>query len=629
MTAGYTDTILRIDLSTRRVTTEHPGEGFFRNLFGGWGLIAHVLLESNAANCDPFDPVNPLVFASGVVTGARVPGSGRHAVGARSPLTGGFGEADVGGFWGPELKQAGYDAVVIAGKAESPVYLWIHDGHVDIRDATHLWGQETARVEEAIRGELGDPKIRIAQCGVAGENLVRYACVMHDANRAAGRCGLGAVMGSKNLKAVAVRGTALVPSSDPDKLKKMMSGVNALVEHFADFRAHGTSGNVTRLHEAGQLPTRNFRNATFEGSERISGLRITEKYLTGRDTCFACPIACKRKVRVEGTYAVDPVYGGPEYESVAALGSTCEVDDLEAILYANQLCNAYGLDTISTGVTIAWAMECFETGRLTLQDTGGLEIRFGDAEMLVRLVEMIARREGFGRLLGEGSLRAARTIGRGSEVLAVQVKGQEVPMHDPRVKFALGLGYATSPTGADHMHNIHDTRYENDAVMQRLAMLGIHEKALAYDDLGPKKVRLAAYEITWSTFMNCIGLCTFTPYGKQSIVEMVRAVTGWDVNLFELMKAGERVLAMARAFNTLAGLTPCEDLHHPRFAEPLGSGAHEGSRIPAEMMSEAIDLYYEMMGWEKTTGAPTRAKLYELGLDDLVERVAGARLLVH
>ena len=619
MTTGYHDKILRVDLSNRASSIDNPGRSLFRSVFGGWGLIAHELLESGAAEVDAFDPVNPLIFAPGIVTGFNATGTGRHAVGAKSPLTGGFGEADVGGFWGAELRFAGFDGVVVTGKADTPVYLWIHDGEVEIRDASHLWGNLTADVESAIRVELGDPSIRVAQCGPAGENLVRYACVMHDVSRAAGRCGLGAVMGSKNLKAIAVRGTSALEPANPDKLKEIAASVNGIVkEHYGDFTAHGTSGNVTRLHEAGQLPTRNFQNATFDAYADICGHRISEKYLDGKDTCYGCAVACKRRVKASGTYDVDPTYGGPEYESVASLGSICEVDDLEAVLYANQLCNAYGLDTISTGVTIGWAMEAFDKGLLTTEDTGGIEIRFGDAATMVRLVEMIAKREGFGSLLAEGSLRAARSIGRGAEAFAVQVKGQEAPMHDPRVKFALGVGYATSPTGADHMHNIHDTRYENDGMMARLAMLGIQEKALAYNDLGPKKIRLATYEIIWSTFQNCVGLCMFTPYGRQLTIDLINAVSGWDTNLFEIMKAGERVLAMARVFNSRAGLTPADDTHPARFAEPLGSGAHEGSHIPEPMMADAVGLYYDMLGWSRQTGAPHAAKLYELGLDHLV-----------
>jgi aldehyde:ferredoxin oxidoreductase len=264
-------------------------------------------------------------------------------------------------------------------------------------------------------------------------------------------------------------------------------------------------------------------------------------------------------------------------------------------------------------------MEGFERGLLSPEDTGGLEVQFGDAPVMVDLVEKIAHREGFGALLAEGAYRAAQKIGRGTEQYVVHVKGQEVPMHDPRVKFALGVGYATSPTGADHMHNIHDTQYENDAVMEQLAMLGIHERALAFNDLSPKKVRLAAYEIPWKVFQNCLGICMFVPHGRVQTIDTINAVTGWNTNLFEVMKAGERALAMARVFNARAGFTAADDRQPERFAEPLGSGAHQGSHIPDKLMEEAVALYYQMLGWDMETGAPTVAKLYELGLDWLVK----------
>ena len=425
MAAGYHDRILDVDLTKGTTSIREPGETYFRSHYGGWGMIAHELLNSGAAKLEPFDPGNPLIFAAGVLTGAPLPGTGRHAVGAKSPLTGSFGEADVGGFWGAELKKAGLDGIVITGKANRPVYLWIHDGDVEIRDARNLWGRLTADVEMAIREELGDSQVRVAQCGPAGENLVRYACVMHDVARAAGRCGLGAVMGSKNLKAVAVRGTGDIPMANPEKVKELSETLNTFIrENYANFTEHGTSGNITRLHEAGQLPTRNFQKATFEGYAKICGRRMTEEHLDGRDTCFACPVACKRRAKASGKYNVEPAYGGPEYESVAALGSICEVDDLEAILYANQLCNAYGLDTISTGVTIAWSMEAFDRGLLTPEDTGDLEIRFGDAEIMVRLVEMIAKREGFGALLARAAYerrgRSAETRKRSPSSPAVK-----------------------------------------------------------------------------------------------------------------------------------------------------------------------------------------------------------------
>jgi len=615
MAEGYCGKILYVDLTAATTRVEEPTEDQYRMYLGGWGLVAHELLKRTPAGIDPFSPKNPLVFATGVASGTPIPGSGRHAVGAKSPLTGGFGEADVGGFWSAELKRAGFDAVVITGVSEKPVYLWIVDGEAEIRDAGDLWGKETAEVQDAIRAEHGDDKIRVIQCGIAGENLVRFACVISDVNRAAGRTGLGAVMGSKKLRAVAVRGTGDVEVADADGVKEVVDYVVGLRDRWAGFHEHGTGGGIVQMDEVGRLPTRNFREGTFEGAEKIAGTTMTEMYLVDTDTCHACPIACKRVTKVEGDYTVDPVYGGPEYESLASLGSTCGIDNLEAVIYANQLCNAYGLDTISTGVTIAWAMECFERGLLATEDTGGLEPRFGDHKVMTQLVERIARREGFGDLLAEGSLRAARTIGRDTERYAVQAKGQEFPMHDPRWQFGLGVGYATSPTGADHMHNFHDSSLESEAGAAQVKDRGFFIEPMERTTLPAAKPAIAATSIRIQVMKNCAGLCMFLPYRLSHLRDIVAAVTGWDVTDLELVRAGERALAMARLYNAREGLTPADDTHHPRFTEALIQNGKEGASIPEAQMREAVDLYYELQGWDKETGAPTRAKLLELSLD--------------
>jgi aldehyde:ferredoxin oxidoreductase len=621
MSGGFHNKILRINLSNRQISVEEPGEHFFRTYFGGWGLIAYYLLKELEPGTEALGPDNLLIFALGVVTGAPLGGSGRNAVGAKSPLTGGFGEGDVGGFWGAELKRAGWDAIIVTGQAEEPVYLWIKDDQVKICDAAHLWGKKTAQVDGVLKEELRDERISVTQCGLAGENLVRYACVTNDINRAAGRTGLGAVMGSKRLKAIAVRGTGRMELADRDKVRQAARWLsdNFMDKWTRELHDHGTDGGLLGLNELGGLPTRNFREGSFEGAEKITGETMTKTILVGRDNCFACPIFCKRKVEISGRYEVDPIYGGPEYETVAGLGSCCGIDDLEAIAYANQLCNAYGLDTISTGTTIAWAMECFERGLLTTEETGGLELSFGNTEAMMTLVEQIAHREGFGDLLAEGCLRAARKIGRGTEKYAMQVKGQEVPMHEPRIKFALDLGYATSPTGADHMHNIHDTVYESEGgSIQDMRRLGILEP-IPTDYLGPEKVRLAKYHIDWRVFWNCVGLCMFMPYDREQIRDIVQGVTGWNSSLFELMKVGERGLAMARAFNYREGFTARDDVAHWRFSTPFESGPAKGVKVPAKEVAKALDLYYEMNGWDKETGAPGAGKLHELGLGWLAE----------
>jgi aldehyde:ferredoxin oxidoreductase len=384
-------------------------------------------------------------------------------------------------------------------------------------------------------------------------------------------------------------------------------------EWTAGLYENGTADGLLSLSKAGGLPTRNFREGAFEGAEKITGETMTETILERRESCFACPVSCKRAVRVTGRYKVDPGYGGPEYETAAALGSCCGVDDLEAIAYGNQQCNAYGLDTISAGVAIAWAMECYERGLLTREDTGGLDLQFGNAEAMVLLVEQIVHREGFGDLLAEGCLRAAQRIGRGTVQYAMHVKGQEFPMHEPRIKFALDVGYATSPTGADHVHNIHDTGYSTRGGITGVRTLGILDP-IPIESLGPEKVRLAKYHIDWQVFWNCVGLCTFMPFSKAQMRDMVQGMTGWDSSVFELMKVGERAMAMARAFNYREGFAAKDDVAHWRFSTAFGSGPAEGAFVPSEEVSRAIDLYYDMQGWDKKTGAPTSSKLHELGI---------------
>ncbi|MGE5559956.1 MAG: aldehyde ferredoxin oxidoreductase family protein [Chloroflexota bacterium] len=604
---------MRVNLTRGEVTVEHPEEQFYRTYLGGRGLIAYYLLKEVPAGADPLGPDNKVIFAAGPVTGAPIAGSGRNSVGAKSPLTGFYGDGEGGGFFGAELKRAGFDAVIVEGMSASPVYLWLHDGEYELRDASHLWGKETLAVERAIKDELGDQHIRVAQIGVAGERLVRYANVVNDLTHFCGRGGIGAVLGAKKLKAIAVRGTKALPLADKDALAALARyQIDNFEQLSAGFKDTGTAGGVISLNAGGGLPTRNFSEGSFEGAERISGQTMRDTILVDRDNCFACPIFCKRVVKVDQPYQVDPVYGGPEYETIGSLGSSCGIDDLPAIAKGNELCNKYGLDTISTGVTIAFAMEAFEKGLITAADSGGIELKFGNAQAMLAMIELIARREGFGRLLGEGSLRAARAIGKGAEEFAIQVKGQEVPMHEPRMKFGLGVGYAVSPTGADHCHNIHDTGLAKETGIKDLAPFGIISP-VPVRDLGPEKVRMLTYISNWRHMANCGVYCYFVPWGPNQVAEMFRAVTGWNTSVMELMKVGERAVTLCRLFNLREGLTDEDDKLTPRFTRAFRNGPLEGVFVPEEQVEKAKRLYYGMMGWSEQ-GVPTEAKLGELGI---------------
>jgi len=615
MPNGYNGKILRVDLSRSATSVDEPGEEFYRRYIGGRGLVSYFLLKELKGGEDALGPENKLIFATGALTGVPVAGSGRNSVGAKSPLTDGYGDAEVGGYWGAELKHAGYDAIIIEGKAEKPAYLWIEDGKVEIRDAQHLWGKTTAECEKLIRKELGDRGVRIAQIGVAGENQVRYACVVNDISHAAGRTGMGAVMGSKQLRAIAVRGRQKVALADEKTFSALARQIRDWLKinrSAVDLSQNGTAGGLMALNTDGGLPTRNFQQGVFEGAEKISAATINENILVGRRGCYSCPIRCKPEVAVKEPYNVAPIYGGPEYETLAALGSNCGIDNLEAVAKGNELCSAYGLDTISTGASIAFAMECFEQGILTEKDTDGLKLNFGNAEAMVQLVGMIARKEGLGKVLADGVARAASVFGQGAEEFAMHVKGQEIPMHEPRFKPGLGVGYTISPTGADHCHNVHDSGYTKriPGAMRSMGILA----PLPGQELSPDKVRLLVYGSLWEHTLNCLVFCNFIPITPSQVTDLVKGITGWDTTVWELMKAGERCVAMARTLDIRAGTTKKDDYLPRRFFTPLPSGPLEGVGIKEEELRQAIDTYYGMMGWDKESGAPTAAKLQELGI---------------
>jgi len=618
MLYGYNGEILRVDLSGGVTSVERPGEDFYRYYIGGAGLISYFLLRELGVGEDALGPKNKLIFATGAVTGAPIAGSGRNSVGAKSPLTNGFGHSEVGGYWGTELKHAGYDAIIIEGRAESPVYLWIEDGKVEIRDAKHLWGKTTGECQQLIQEELGDKGVRVAQIGPAGENLVRYACVVNDLSHAAGRTGMGAVMGSKKLRAIAVRAHKKVALSDSEVVSSLAKWLRDNVKQdkwHTQLKKNGTAGVLLGLNKSGGLPTRNFQHGVFDGAEKISAEAVNN-ILVERGGCYACPVRCKPRVAVGEPYNVNPIYGGPEYETLAALGSNCAVDNVEAIAKGNELCSAYGLDTISTGASIAFAMDCFEQGILTEKDSGGLKLEFGNAQAMVQLVEMIAKKEGIGEVLAEGVARAAKVFGKGAENLALHVKGQEIPMHEPRFKAGLGVGYTISFTGADHNHNLHDSMYTTAPFLGRsaeLAALGIFEP-LPSQELSPAKARMVAYMTQWRYLQNCLVFCNFVQLSPNQLAELVRGITGWNTTVWELMKVGERCNSMARAFNIREGMSKADDYLPQRFFTSFTSGPLEGVGIDKKQLEQAIASYYAMVGWDES-GVPTLAKLQELGIE--------------
>jgi aldehyde:ferredoxin oxidoreductase len=620
---GYNGKLLHVDLTREEWRVEEPPEGFYRTYFGGSALGLYYLLRNTSAGADALGPENTLVLALSVLTGAAISGQSRMTAVAKSPLTGLVGDSQCGGFWPAELKFAGFDAIILSGRASRPLYLWVHDGEAELRDASRLWGKVTGEAEVLIREELGERRIQVLQCGPAGEKAVRFAALINMCNRANGRTGMGAVMGSKNLRAVAVRGKARPAVADEDALKTLAKwGAERVDESgVAGLALLGTAESVAGQNAVGGLPTNNFSSGVFHGYAAISGETLNDTVLKGRDTCFGCAVRCKRVVEVaEGPYLVDPLYGGPEYETLAALGSYCGVDSLAAVARANELCNRYGLDTISCGGTIAWAMECFERGIITSRDTGGIELRFGNAEAMVQMTEMIGRREGFGDVLAEGSARAAESIGRGSEEFLTTVKKEEAPAHMPQVKRSLALIYAVNPFGADHQSHEHDDSYiPESGELDKLAGFGLLDPRPA-DVLDAEKVRYAFYMQCLYSALDSLNLCQFVYgptwqlYGPHQMVQLVRAVTGWEVNLWELMKLGERRLNMLRAFNAREGVGREQDALPRKFFQPLRGGPTDGVAVEGGEVQRALDTYYAMAGWDVAAGVPTRAKLEELGV---------------
>jgi len=620
MIYGYHNNILRVDLTTGLISSESHSDEFWRKYIGGRNYIAYTLLTELPSGISAFDPENIFICATGPLTGTNIAGGGRHSVGAKSPLTGGYGDAEAGGFWGAMFHRTGFDSLIVQGKSAEPIYLWINNGKVEIRSAKHLVRQSTYDVQKKIQDELHDSRVKVMQCGKAGENLVRYACVLNDVNRSAGRTGLGSVMGSKNLKAIAVLGDKMPQLAKMSELQDLQ---NWLMENYQKRSAWaveiGTPSMVEILQELGGLPTRNFREGRFEGAESIGGTKMHQEIVTGRDTCYACPIRCKQVVEIKNKrYNVDPQYGGPEYETLCAFGANCGVDDLHAVAKANELCASAGLDTISTGSVVAFAMECFERGIINQQDADGLELRFGNAAAMITLIGHIINREGLGDVLAEGVARASYQLGRGADELAMHVKGQELPMHEPRFKQGMGLGYTVSPTGADHEHNIHDTDYTRSSAMERInKSFGLNIPAMKLDDLDSNKVTLFMYETNWRHFVNCLVMCYFMPYGYERTHNILNAITGFDVSIQDCLRVGERAVNLARIFNLREGINSVTDKLPERMYGSL-LGTNGDIVIDREKMHTALQNYYRSMGWHLETGLPTASKLKELGLDDFI-----------
>jgi aldehyde:ferredoxin oxidoreductase len=594
---GYLGKILRADLSRNRLWEEPLNEEYARKYVGGSGLAARYLYDMLDLATDPLGPENPLFFLTGPLVGTSMTSAGRYSVCARSPLTGIWGEANSGGFFGPELRYAGYDGVLITGQADHPVWLSIIDGQAELHAADDLRGCDIYETQSHLREKLGDARVRVACIGVAGENLVKLAGIANDHGRFAARTGLGAVMGSKNLKAIAARGTGKVPLYAPDEYKAITNRILAMYKD--DFgaqslRAYGTAGYVNLSHMLGDLPIRYFQLGEYPPADNLSGVDLAEKYLTRNTACHKCLIACGRETH-SPSYQ-DAKVDGPEYETVGAFGSLLMIFDLEAVIHAGHLCNIYGMDIISLGVTIGLACELFERGLLTTAETGGLEIRYGDAEMVFRLIELTARREGFGAVLAEGNAALAERAGLPE--LSATVNRLELPMHEPRAYLGMAVTYALSPRGACHM--------EGDMFDLDLGRSGTEELGLHPGDRHENSVdkgRMAARLQAWRNLYNSLVLCQFENPGVHPLLRAINAATGWNLEPPDLMTLGKNIVNIKRLLNFKLGLTRANDRLPELLLKPLENGGTAGA-VPD--MPTLLAGAYDEFGWDPETGCPAK-----------------------
>lgn len=611
---NQTGTVLRVDLSKGKILVEPLDRELAAGFIGGRGINSAMLYEEVPSGTDALSPGNRIIFGTGPLTGTLSPGSGRYTVTSKSPLTGIHGDSNAGGFWGPELRFAGYDHLVVQGRSDKPVYLWVNDNNVEVRDASRLRGRTTWETEMMIKEELGDPDVQVASIGPAGENLVRYACIINNLWRAAGRTGMGAVMGSKNLKAVAVRGTGDVDVAKPVELMEYVKELNGLIMADAGYSLwskYGTPGLINPANALGILVTENDRRSTFKGADKISGETFCEEYAVRSNACFNCPMHCGHFYAAGGENAT--FGGGPQFAALANLGSRCNNDDLKSILKMNSMCNQQGIDVCSAGVALSFAMECFERGIITRRETQGIELGWGDSQSMMTMLGRISFREGFGSILAEGAWRASQIIGKDSYKYAMTVKGADSPDYDPRALKGWGLAYAVSTRGGDHLRALPALELLNSP--QEYEKLGLPAAGdrFSYDN----KAILVKWHEEVRAVADSLEICKFLTrtalLSPEYLVRLFELVTGTAITEGELLRAGERTINIERMFCIREGISRRHDTLPERYMrEPLPDGPGKGEVIDIEKM---LDEYYTLRGWDVETGIPTVGKLNELGLN--------------
>lgn len=625
MLKGYSGTILRINLTNGKVTKEKLRQDFAKMYLGGRGFNSRHLFDLVPKGIDPLSPENVFLISVGPLDGTMAPSSGRYTITTKSPLTGAIGDANSGGHFGPELKYAGYDSIIITGKAPKPSYIFIDDDTVEIRDAKNMWGKDTFETHKIIREEIGDDAVESIYIGQAGENLVKYAAIMNDFYRAAARTGVGAVMGSKNLKAIAIRGSKFVEIANPKMFEKMVEETFQKIYNdptYPSLSNYGTPFLVDLAYLGGGLATRNNQTGVFEQYENVSAETFHEKFTIKSRGCFACPIHCGKYAYVRNGKYKGAGGEGPEYETIVCIGTKCGIGDLGAIILGNELCNRYGLDTISAGDTIAFAMELYERGIITKNDTNGIELKFGNADAMLEMLKKITFRQGFGNVLAEGTKRAAEIIKKGAEKYALHVKGLEPPAYDVRTAKAFGLGWATATRGADHLRALPNFELLNYPPEKGVEWFGTPKAVDPYAFEG--KPAMVIWHENYAAVVDSVEICKYTTFSTYAIkpadlAKLITYATGWEVIEAELMKIGERIYNIERLFNLREGIGKEHDTLPERFTkEPLPEGPAKGQIVELDKM---LPEYYNLRDWEQATGIPKREKLRELGLEKDLEKM--------
>ncbi|MHA1378930.1 MAG: aldehyde ferredoxin oxidoreductase family protein [Candidatus Helarchaeota archaeon] len=611
---GWQGKILKVDLSSEKISSEPLNENWAKNYIGGSGLACRMLYDMINKDTDPLGPENPLIFMTGPLTATPAPTTGRYVVCAKSPLTNIWGESTASGLWGAELKLAGFDGILFVGKAKKPVYLLISGDNIELRPAKKIWKKTTVQTHELIQKELNDKRFKVLSIGLAGVNLVRSACIMNDEIRAAGRTGMGAVMGSKNLKAIAIKARGKVEVAKSTELLKLVQEVNDhQMAKFTSkmFKELGTAGYVDTGYAFGDMVVKYYTEGEWDGAAKISGSEQKDKYVIKDKACFSCPIRCRKDIKIGVGKFKTPIHECAEYETIGTFGALPVNEDLESIMHANYLCNAHGVDTISTGATIAFAMYMYDKGYITKDDTDGLEIKWGDSEMIIKLLNMIIKREGFGDILAEGTLRVGRKFEVPRDEIGV-VKGLDVPMHDPRANFGMGVNYSTAARGACHMAgDDYEVAFGN---VEPAFGIVFHDR-FANDGIG----EVVANEQDYRTLFSSLILCNFAHPTAAHISKMLEFTTGIEYPIETLRLISKRSFNLKRAFNNKMGITRDDDYLPKLFLTPLKGGT-EG-KVPD--YERHMKEYYEYRNWDEKTGKPKKELLKELSLDFVIKDLWG------